>query len=42
MLPTKANPEYITPQAITSHNSPADWARELFKPSKAGFLNLGC
>ena len=25
---------------LYGHNSPAAWARELFKPSKAGVLNL--
>ena len=31
---TNANLGYITPQDITGHNSPSDYARELFKPCK--------
>jgi len=36
LSPTNAEPGYIIPMAITAHHSPADWARELFKPSKDG------
>jgi len=32
--PTNVDPEYIIPMAMTGHNSPAESARELFKPSK--------
>jgi len=28
--PTNADPGYIIPEAITGHNSPPDWARQLF------------
>jgi len=31
--PKNADPGYITPMAMTGHNSPADYVRELFKPS---------
>ena len=32
--PINADPRYIIPMATTGYNSPAEWARELFKPPK--------
>jgi len=38
--PTNGDPGYIIPMAITGCISPAEWARELFKPSNRKSCSL--